>query len=299
MLGLRGPDRFLPHALGHEGSGVVLDIGPEVTKVAPGDHVVITWIKGLGLEGGPTVYVDESGRGVNSGSVSCFARESIVSENRLVVIPSDFPLREASLLGCAVPTGCGVIMNTVGSVRDKSVCIFGVGGIGQCSLVAASIHKASKIVAVDLTEERLAFAGRFGATHVIKNDGGDVKSRAVALLDEDGFDVAIDASGNIQAMESAFEIIKYGGLCVIAGNAPHQRRMAIDPMELIKGKRIVGSVGGECCPDRDIPVFAEWFIAGQLPLTDMVSHEFRLDEVNDACSVLASGRARRCIVCMR
>jgi S-(hydroxymethyl)glutathione dehydrogenase/alcohol dehydrogenase len=298
MLGLRGPDRFLPHALGHEGSGVVLDIGPEVTKVAPGDHVVITWIKGLGLEGGPTVYVDESGRGVNSGSVSCFARESIVSENRLVAIPPDFPLREAALLGCAVPTGCGIIINTAYSVEDKKLCVFGVGGIGQCSIVAASISNAKQIVAVDVSQERLTFASHLGATHIIANGGCDVRSLLMEVSTGDGFDVAIDASGNVTAMETAFEVTKRGGLCVIAGNSPHQKRMTIDPMELIRGKRIVGSVGGECFADRDIPSFAEWFRLGRLPLSKMVSHQFSLEEVNDAFSVLASGRARRCVIDM-
>jgi Zn-dependent alcohol dehydrogenase len=99
-------------------------------------------------------------------------------------------------------------------------------------------------------------------------------------------------------METAFEVTKRGGLCVIAGNSPHQKRMTIDPMELIRGKRIVGSVGGECFADRDIPSFAEWFRLGRLPLSKMVSHQFSLEEVNDAFSVLASGRARRCVIDM-
>ena len=135
IRGKRGPDRFLPHTLGHEGSGVVAAIGAGVAKIAPGDRVVLSWLKGEGADVPATVY--QSGEmKINSGAISTFMRRTVTCENRVTSIPDALPLREAALLGCAIPTGAGVVRNTAGVGAGESVAIFGIGGIGQSAVLA-------------------------------------------------------------------------------------------------------------------------------------------------------------------
>ncbi len=130
IKGLKGKDKYLPHTLGHEGSGIVKTVGPGVEKVKPGDHVVLTWIKSKGIDVPSTGYQNNNGVAINSGAISTFMEYAVVSENRLVAIPKEMPLREAALLGCAVPTGAGIVMNTAKVRPGSSVAVFGIGGIG-------------------------------------------------------------------------------------------------------------------------------------------------------------------------
>ena len=136
--GLRGPDAFLPHGLGHEGSGRVLETGPGVNKVRAGDPVLLSWMKASGADVPGTVY-QWGGRKVNSGAIITFARAVVVSENRLTILPAAFPLREAALFGCAVPTGFGMIFNALRAQPGQSLAVFGVGGVGLSAVAAARL----------------------------------------------------------------------------------------------------------------------------------------------------------------
>ncbi len=167
VRGLKGEDRFLPHTLGHEGSGHVIAVGPNTTKVKPGDNVVLTWIKGKGAEVSANSYRAKGFDKINSGAISTFMDYTLVCENRLCVIPSFMPLREAALLGCALPTGGGIVLNT-GVVKEKSsVAVFGCGGVGSCAIAVAAMCGASPLIAVDRIASKLEIACALGATHVI------------------------------------------------------------------------------------------------------------------------------------
>lgn len=297
IRGLKGEDKFLPHTLGHEGSGIVIDVGPEVQKVQAGDHVVLTWIKGSGFDVPATQYQRPNGAVVNSGAISTFMEYSIISENRLVPIPREMPLKEAALLGCAIPTGAGIVMNTARVQRGNSVAVFGVGGIGLSALLAAKIMGAAVIIAVDIREQKLIQAKEIGATHIINASCQDALDAIQTITHGRGVDFAIEAAGQRETMETAFKSVKdKGGLCILAGNLPAGQQISIDPFELIKGKRIIGTWGGETDPDRDIPNYVGHFLSDRLNLSLLISDIYHLDKINDSINYLATGRVNRALI---
>jgi S-(hydroxymethyl)glutathione dehydrogenase / alcohol dehydrogenase len=296
IAGSRGPDRFLPHTLGHEGSGTVRAVGQGVTKAAPGDRVVLSWLKGSGAEAGGTVYKSADGP-VNSGAVSTFMRRTVTGENRVTKLPAGVPLREAALLGCAVPTGAGMVLNSLLPKAGQSLAIFGLGGIGLSALIAAASLGLAPLIAVDPVPAKLALARRLGASHGIDPGGADPVA-AIRALTKGGADFSIEASGNTQAMEAAFESVRPGGRCLIAGNPEAGAALRIDPYSLIAGKQIAGSWGGDSRLDRDIPRYAALYASGRLPLAELIGGEYPLADVNRALEDFAAGRVTRALLAM-
>jgi len=298
VRGKRGADPFLPHTLGHEGSGIVLEVGPDVLKVKSGDHVVLSWIKGKGADVPATIY-DGAGKHINSGAISTFMRQAVISENRLTPIPCEIPLREAALLGCAIPTGAGIVLNTAKMESGNSVAIFGVGGIGMSALLGARLVDASTIIAVDVFDHKLEQVRQLGATHVINSQVHDPIASILEITGGKGVDYAIEAAGRQETMEAAFQSVRNsGGLCILAGNLPRGGRITIDPFDLIKGKRIVGTWGGETCPDRDIPLYVDLCLSGKLKLHELITHTYPLEEINQAFDALEHGKVGRALIRM-
>jgi S-(hydroxymethyl)glutathione dehydrogenase/alcohol dehydrogenase len=298
VRGRRGPDRFLPHTLGHEGSGTVLAVGDGVTKVSAGDRVVLTWIKGCGAEVPSTIYRDGAAT-VNSGALCTFMRHTVTCENRVVPLSAAMPLREAALLGCAVPTGAGMVLNAAKVKPASSVVVFGVGGIGLSALLAARTLAAAPLIAVDVVEAKLAEALRLGATHAVNSLQRDPLVAIHDWTGGKGVDYAIECAGRRETMETAFRSVRnQGGLCVLAGNLPHGERIGIDPFDLIRGKQLVGTWGGETRPDEDLPRYAEWFLQGRLPLAELITHEYSLEEINTALAEMEQGRVSRALIRM-
>lgn len=297
MRGLKGEDKFLPHTLGHEGSGIVAKTGPEVQKVKAGDHVVLTWIKGKGLDVPATQYKRHDGSIVNSGAISTFMEYAVISENRLVPIPEEMPLKEAALLGCAIPTGAGIVLNTARVQSGNSVAVFGVGGIGLSAILAAKMVGAAVIIAVDIREQKLIQARKIGVTHIINASLKDVLSTIQTITAGQGVDFAIEAAGKRETMETAFKSVKdKGGLCILAGNLPKGQKMEIDPFDLIKGKRVIGTWGGETDPDKDIQNYVDHFLSDRLNLSFFTSDIYRLDEINNSFNDLESGEVNRALI---
>jgi len=296
--GLRGEDRYVPHTLGHEGSGTVRGVGPGVTKVAAGDRVVLTWIAGEGANV-PSARYEGPGGAVNSGAISTFMRAAVVSENRVVRVPAETPLREAALLGCAVPTGAGAVLNTGRAAPGDSVAVFGVGGVGLAAVLGARLVHADPIIAVDIAAAKLEQARRAGATHAVNAGALDAVEAVRGLSGGAGVDLAIEAAGLARTMEAAFASVRErGGLCVIAGNVPHGGRITLDPFDLIRGRRIVGTWGGDTRPDHDIPTYARLFLSGRLDLGALPITVYPLESVNDALDDLESGRVGRALLDM-
>lgn len=297
--GSKGEDRYLPHTLGHEGAGVVRQVGPGVEKVKAGDHVVLTWIKAAGADVASSQYRRSDGSAVNSGAVSTLMTQTIASENRLVKIAPQMPLREASLLGCAVPTGAGTIFNTAKIAAGSSVAVFGVGGIGLSAVLAAKAAKAAIIIAVDVHQHKLGQAIALGATDAVNANEQDALSAIHSITAGRGVDYAIESAGVRQSMETAFQsVCCNGGLCILAGNLPSGQRISIDPFDLIRGKRIIGTWGGETQPDRDIPRYADMYMSGRFDMQKLITHECGLSDVNRAFDDLEQGRAGRILVDM-
>ncbi len=298
VRGKRGPDRFLPHTLGHEGSGTVLEVGADVTKVKPRDPVVLSWIRGSGADVPSTIYQSAEGP-INSGSISTFMRQTITCENRVTPILNTMPLREAALLGCAIPTGAGIVLNTARMGPGNSVAVFGVGGIGLSAVLAANLVHATTIIAVDVFDEKLEQARRVGARHLINARQQDPLAIILEITCGRGVDYAIEAAGKRETMEAAFQAVRdSGGLCVLAGNLPHGERISLDPFDLIRGKRIVGSWGGETDPDRDIPRYTELHLSGALRLEALTTRCYRLADINRALDDLEQWVVGRALIDM-
>jgi len=297
IKGLKGEDKFLPHTLGHEGSGVVEAVSTGVKKVKEGDKVVLTWIKGTGADVPATLYKRKDKSIVNSGAISTFMTRAIISENRLVKIPDEMPLREAVLLGCAIPTGAGIVMNTAKLSKGDTVAIFGIGGIGLSALLASKLKQASLIIAVDIFDNKLEEALRLGATYVINAEKEDVLSKILKITDNRGVDYAIECAGKKESMEIAFKSIRNnGGLCIIAGNLPCGKEISINPFDLIKGRHIIGTWGGETNPDRDIQFYASLYLEKKLNLHLIPVSFFGLEQINLAVKSLENGNIGRAII---
>jgi S-(hydroxymethyl)glutathione dehydrogenase/alcohol dehydrogenase len=296
--GRRGPDAYLPHMLGHEGSGKVIEIGDGVTKVKKDDLVILGWIKGSGLDGGGVKYRCHCmSEPINAGGVTTFNEYALVSENRVVPLPLGVPLDVAVLFGCAVPTGAGIIINDLQPHLGSTVAVFGMGGIGMSALMATKLFECSKVIAVDVSDEKLALAQSFGATHVINARISDPVAEIKGLTNGVGLDYAIDASGQVRVIEQAFESVRRGGgECVFASHPDHGKKITIDPYELICGKQIRGSWGGATDPDRDIPKLAQLYREGKLPLEKLITKRYQLEEINDAMDDLENLRVGRPLI---
>lgn len=294
--GRRGKDKWLPHLLGHEGTGVVKEIGSGVTKVAKDDKVILGWIKSDGINAKPAVY-KLGKQNINSGNVTTFSEYSIVSENRLVKLPPNIPMDIGSLFGCAIPTGAGIVLNEIKPKDNSTIAIFGLGGIGLSALMATKLFKCSNIIAIDIEDFKLDIAKEFGATHTINSKNENVSDTIAEITNNQGLDYSIECSGIAKVIELAFKLVKNnGGLCIFASHPKNGDHISIDPFDLICGKQIKGSWGGSSKPDIDIPKIAKLYEEGKLPLEKLLGKRYTLDNIDDALDDLENRKTIRPIV---
>ncbi|MGD2169782.1 MAG: zinc-binding dehydrogenase [Chlamydiota bacterium] len=295
VKGYKGNDPYLPHTLGHEGSGEVVEIGEGVTKVQPEDKVVLTWLKGTGLDV-PSCQYESKGKIINSGAISTFMQFAIISENRLVKIPSTLPLDQAALLGCAFPTGAGIVYNQLKIKENQSLAIFGMGGIGMSSLLAARERNASPIIAIDVSKEKLEKALELGATHAVNLQEECPHTEIMKITNNIGTDFSIESAGKKTAMEMAFKVISNQGKCVLAGNLRNEEKISIDPFDLIKGKTIVGSWGGKTSIETEVPKYSQLILDGKISLKNLISDVVKLEEINEIFEKLENGQIQRALI---
>jgi alcohol dehydrogenase len=312
--------RPVPMALGHEAAGIVREIGPNVSRFKPGDHVVMVFVPSCGhcipcAEGRPALCEPgnaANGRGELIGGgrrlslkaepvqhhvgVSAFATHAVLSENSLVKIDDSVPFEIAALFGCAVLTGVGAVINS-GAVRPgQGVAVVGLGGVGLSALLGAVAAGAHPIVAVDLSPEKLAFAKELGATHCFDaRDEG--LAAAVKQATDGGVHVAIELAGSVRALETAFAITRRGGLTVTAGLANPAHNFAFPPVRLV-GEELTlrGSYVGSCVPVRDIPRFITLYKSGDLPVNKLLTSRSDLNGINAALDQLAQGKTVRHVI---
>jgi len=298
VRGNRGEDNWLPHLLGHEGSGEVIAIGENVTKVVVGDNVILGWIKGNGIEAPGAKYLSD-GNVINSGKVTTFSTYTIVSENRIVKMPKGLPMDIAVLFGCALLTGAGMVFNELKPNVEQSIAVIGLGGIGLSALMALTQFQCKKIIAIDISDERLALAKSFGATDVLNSSNQNIESEIIRITG-DGIDACVESGGKVETIELGFSIIKKNtGKLFFASHPPEGQLIKIAPHELISGKQIFGSWGGGSKPDIDIPKLAEIYIKGNLPLEKLISKRYKLENINEALNDLENGKVFRPIIEMQ
>jgi S-(hydroxymethyl)glutathione dehydrogenase/alcohol dehydrogenase len=299
IAGVKGPDRFLPHLLGHEACGEVQECGAGVKTVSPGQRVVLHWRPGAGVQSEPPVYNSSSLGKVNGGWVTTFNELAVVSENRMTPVAPDLDPGIASLMGCAVTTGLGVINRDANVCIGESVVVWGAGGIGLSIVQGAALASAWPIIAIDLYEEKLTLAKTLGATHCINAGNEDVSAAVRNITGADGADVVIDNTGDTEVITTAYQLTHASGRTVLVGVPRHGNEASFYTLPLHFGKQIVGSHGGQARPDRDIPRYVRLFEEGKLALRPLLTHEFELHEINNALDAMRSGQVTgRCVVNM-
>jgi S-(hydroxymethyl)glutathione dehydrogenase/alcohol dehydrogenase len=290
----KGPDKFLPHLLGHEASAVVIDIGPGVTTIKPGDTVVLHWRPSQGIQCQPPLYKWRSAR-LNAGWVTTFNEYAVVSENRMTLIPATYDLKVAPLLGCAITTAAGVINNDAKVKIGESVVVFGVGGVGLNVVQFARLVGAYPIVAVDLVDEKLGMAKVRGATDVL-NAGklSNLDAEIRKIVGAKGPDKVVETTGVKFIIELAYDLTHPDGICVLVG-VPREK-VTINTLPIHFNKVLTGSHGGDTVPHVDIPRLIRLNQAGRVSFDGIITHEFSLDNINQALDLVRSGRAGRVLV---
>ncbi len=298
IYGLRGSDPWLPHLLGHEGSGIVIKTGPGVTKVKVGDEVILTWIESEGIDAKGAIYKSE-GTKINSGKITTFSNYTIASENRVILKPKYLSFEEAVLFGCALATGAGIVQNELDINKNSTVLIIGLGGIGLSALMMLQSMKTKKIIVVDNSESKLALAKKWGVKCVL-NAKDDNINEIIEKQTPDGIDFCIESAGKVETIELGFSLIKKnGGHLIFASHPPENDKISLNPHELISGKKISGSWGGSTKPDRDIPIMSEILLPNITKVRDLLTHRYPLENINDAINDLNSGLVFRPIIEMK
>ena len=238
----RDNKKYIPHLLGHEATGIVLKTHKSVKKIKRGDRVILTWIKCKGIQSKNPIYFDKSKK-INSGSVTTFSNFSIVSENRILKLPKNISLREGVILGCAFPTGAGMIIKNIFQPQKKKIAFLGLGGVGVSSLLTSLNYNFKEIYGFDINNNRLSFLEKYIRgkkkiyfCHVNKKINKKFKNY---------FDYVIETSGSRVGIENGFNILNYSGKIIFASHPNKGEKIKLDPFDLIKGKKIYGSWGGD------------------------------------------------------
>jgi S-(hydroxymethyl)glutathione dehydrogenase/alcohol dehydrogenase len=293
--GVKGPDKFLPHLLGHEAGAIVIEVGSEVAHVAPGDRVVCHWRPGAGIDAGGAAY-DWNGTKVNAGPITTFQKYAVIAENRLTKVPPDTDFELCCLLADTLTTGFGIMNNDAKVQRGESVVIFGVGGIGLGAVFGAKLAGANPIIGVDLHDHKLAKAAEYGLTHQINASRENAADRVNEILGGLA-DVTIDGTGNPKVIETAYDLTKLrGGRCVLFGVMPQDQRVSIHTLPLHFGRTLIGSEGGQSRPDIDIQCIVHMLSERGINVSGFVSHRSQLKNLPEVVGLMRSGEVVHAIL---
>lgn len=286
--GNKGNVKFLPHLMGHEGCGIVEGIGPGVLTVKPGDKVVMHWRPGLGIDSKFPQYI-LNGKKFSSGKVNTLTEQAIVSENKLTVIPSDTNPEFAALLGCSLTTALGIIENESYLRFGETVAVVGCGGVGLIVIAAARLRGAGEIYAVDNSTVKKDLSFDYGANFF---------NETVANLPEN-IDLLIDTTGNVEIISESFKKLSINGRILLVGQpAPDQSLIIPNAIKLFNGSGLLikASQGGGSIPHEDIPRYLKLLSLGYLSIEKLITHRYKLSEVNEAFKTLKSGKSGRIMI---
>jgi S-(hydroxymethyl)glutathione dehydrogenase/alcohol dehydrogenase len=310
-LGGRGQ---LPTTLGHEGAGEVLEVGPGVAGVQPGDHVILVWIPPCGRcrvclggqpqlctavrqsrAGLPSPLSDAGGEIAVGFGIGTFAEQAVVPQEAVVVIDKSVPFEVAALVGCGVMTGVGAVINTAKVEPGASVAVIGCGGAGINAVQGARLSGAAVIVAVDRVPAKLELARAFGATHAV--DPADLPAAVRELTGGAGFDYAFEVVGRSATLRQAWDVTRRGGVMVAVGAGSATDMVSFSAGELFSSeKKLMGCIYGSADVRTDFHRVLALGQAGLLDLTGLVSREIGLEEVNDAFAVMEGGEVVRSVI---
>lgn len=313
--------RQVPMVLGHEASGEVMELGPGVNDIAVGDHVVFSFVpicghcmpcmtarpalcengvaannKGVLLGDGIRLFDQQQKEIHHHMGVSGFAEYAVVSRKSVVSVDKSLPFNIGALFGCAVMTGVGAVINTAKLMLGQTVLITGLGGVGFAALLGALAGGASKVIAADISEEKLEKAKELGA-HEIINPADPKALEKIRDLTKGGVDIGFEFAGVVPALEFTYNATARGGKTVTAGLPHPSKMMQLAPVKLVAEERTLqGSYIGSCIPARDIPAYIALYQSGRLPVEKLMTHQLTLIDINEGFERLANGQAIRQIV---
>jgi S-(hydroxymethyl)glutathione dehydrogenase/alcohol dehydrogenase len=317
------PEGVFPAILGHEGAGIVVDVGPGVTSVARGDHVIplytpecrqcktclsrrsnlctaIRATQGKGLMPDGTTRFRQDGRDVfHYMGCSTFANYTVLPEIAVAKVRSDAPFDKVCYIGCGVTTGIGAVIWTAKVWPGANVAVFGLGGIGLNVIQGARMVAADRIIGIDVNPGKRAMAEKFGMTHFIDPEevGRDRVVQAVVDLTDGGADFSFDCTGNVQVMRQALECCHRGwGESIIIGVAGAGQEIATRPFQLVTGRVWRGTAFGGARGRTDVPRIVDWYMAGKINIDDLITHTLRLDDINRGFELMKKGESIRSVV---
>ena len=316
---MKGEWKFgVPVILGHEASGIVEEVGSGVTGIVPGDHAALSFRPWCGrcrlcilgrsvmCEGytGDRFKMHDGTSRVHRGSedlnvlgrMGSFAEYVVMPAEQVVPVRKDIPLDELAIIGCAVTTGVGAVLNTAKVEAGATVAVIGCGGVGLNVIQGAALAGASRIIAVDLLDNKLAYAKQFGATDTVNGTSGDAVGQ-VREMTGGGVDYAFEVIGNARTAEQAIEMTRQAGTAVIVGMAPQHQQAKFDPLLFVqKETRLLGSWYGSARPRLDFQRFIDLTVAGKLKVREMISEKYTLDQINEAYDRLGRGEVARSVI---
>ncbi len=306
-----------PVVLGHEGAGIVEEVGKGVKDLKPGDHVVLSWVENCGkchycIEGhdhlcdtgirnamaGQEAVFEKDGVDITRmAGVASFAERTVVRATAAIKIPDDVPLDRACLVGCGVMTGVGAAINTARIRPGQTVAVFGCGGVGLNVIQGAVLSGASKIIAVDLVESKLALARLFGATDTVNGKSTDPVDAIKSLTDGHGTDYAFEVIGMAAVIQQAFNAVKRGGKAVIVGVPRMGEEVALHGFSIpLEEKSVIGSLYGSANMRRDMPKLIELYMQKKLKIDELISKRIKLEDVNGAFEAMEKGEVARSVI---
>ncbi len=315
------PEGLFPSIMGHEGAGVVREVGPGVTSVAPGDHVIplytpecrqckfcvsgktnlcgaIRETQGQGLMPDGTSRFSMNGEQLfHYMGTSTFSNFSVMPEIAVAKIRTDAPFDKVCYIGCGVTTGLGAVMNTANVEPGSNVAVFGLGGIGLNVIQGARIVGADKIIGVDLNPDKRELAEKFGMTDFINPSEVDDVVAAIVDMTDGGVDYSFECIGNTEVMRQALECCHKGwGESIIIGVAASGQEIATRPFQLVTGRVWKGTAFGGAKGRTQVPQIVDWYMDGKINIDDLITHTLSLDEINKGFDLMHAGESIRSVV---
>ena len=300
IAGNKGNGKFVPHLLGHEGCGIVEEVGMGVSRVKKGDKVVMHWRKGEGIESDFPVYTYK-GKNMRSGKVTTLSEYSIVSENRVTSVPVDTPNELCALLGCGLSTALGTINDEAVVKFGESVMIIGAGGLGLNLVKAAKLASAYPIICVDIHDHKKELAESLGAHFFINSKTQNIAEALQEKFSIKEVDVIIETSGIKKAIEESLPLLSGIGRYIMVGQPkPGESVELVSANHMFggEGKTIKATQGGKFSPSKDIPRYVKLHKAGILKTDNIITHRLKLEEINEAIELVRKGQASRILITM-
>jgi S-(hydroxymethyl)glutathione dehydrogenase/alcohol dehydrogenase len=306
--------------LGHEGAGIVEQVGEGVTKVKPGDHVVLSFVsycgqckmcktgrvclckgfsapRGYLIDGSCRLHNDKGQEIQQMARIGTMSRYSVVPQQSVIPIAHHYPLDRAALVGCGVTTGVGAVFNTAHVEAGSTVAVIGAGGVGLNVIQGAHLAQAARIIAIDVVPSKLALAQRFGATDTVDASATDAIAAVRELTDGLGSDYAFEVIGNPSTIAQAYAMVRPAGAAVIVGLTRMDAEVPIPTGDMVRTeKQLIGSFYGSSCPHEDMPKLLGLYDQGKLKLDELITRTYRLDEINQAFADMEAGKNARGVI---